>query len=170
MEQGLEPSIKQPCLCIVNTHVYTQRDSQILYNAEAYDTSRNLEFGCGHPLFPAKWRETKFRELSQRRVACWIQGHFEKSPSRQKLWLSPPLALQDKFCLLQTRLNRMDHCPTWLNCSSLDLIAGLTAKRGARKRMDGLNVPFHFRGEERSGDFCTHTYALGGCGRCWVHP
>lgn len=48
-------------------------------NAEAYDTSKNLEFGYGHPLFLAKWRETKFRELSQEGLLAEFKDTLEKA-------------------------------------------------------------------------------------------
>lgn len=53
------------------------------------------------PPFPAKWRETKFRELSQEALLTEFKDTLEKKPSRWKSWLSPhplPYGISSACC------------------------------------------------------------------------
>lgn len=55
-------------------------DRVIFSNVEAYRASKtlNLEFGCSHP-FPANWRGTKFRELSQEALLAEVKDTPDKN-------------------------------------------------------------------------------------------
>lgn len=96
MEQGLEPSVKQPCAQLTNVSVILS-DRVIFSNVEASRASRNLEFGYSHP-FPANARGTEFRERSQEALLAEVKDTLKKAYQTKKSWLSPSLALWDKFC------------------------------------------------------------------------
>lgn len=109
------------------------KDRVVLSNAEAYGASRNLEFGCSlhfQPNGEGLSLESFLKKL------CLLNSRTlwgKKAQQTKIMAITPSLALWDKFCMLEPRLNRMN----------------LTGKRGAGKRTDGLNAPIHFRGADR---------------------
>lgn len=90
MEQGLEPSVKQPCAQLTNMSI-TLTDRVIFSNVEAYRASKtlNLEFECSHP-FPANWRGTKFRELSQEALLAEVKDTLKKAHQTKVMAITIP--------------------------------------------------------------------------------
>lgn len=90
MEQGLEPSVKQPCAQLTNVSVILT-DRVIFSNVEAYRASKtlNLEFECSHP-FPANWRGTKFRELSQEALLAEVKDTLKKAHQTKIIAITIP--------------------------------------------------------------------------------